>query len=246
MAVARLGHLQPDRALFVRQHPRAIEAGAFNNDVIMVGDGTRLLVHEYSLVAQEAVLHALRHHLPMLRVYQVPQRVLSLRQAVTSYLFNSQLLQTPQGSVLLAPGHSSTGAAAKVIRRLLDDGFIDRVIFQDLDQSVAGGGGPACLRLRLPLTPSELATLAPGVLLDEVKLQWLEAWINQYYRDELAPADLADPMLLRETQEALDTLTQLLELGAIYPFQLDSSPQGRGQKQMLAQSTGEGSMTATP
>jgi succinylarginine dihydrolase len=95
--------------------------------------------------------------------------------------------------VLLAPLHSSTGAAATVIQRLLDDGFVDQVIFQDLDQSMAGGGGPACLRLRLPLTPGELATLAPGVLLDEAKLQQLEAWVDQYYRDELAPADLADP-----------------------------------------------------
>jgi succinylarginine dihydrolase len=229
-AVARLGHLQPDRALFVRQHPRAIDAGAFHNDVVMVGDGTRLLVHEYGLVEQEVVLQALRHHLPMLRVYQVPQRDFSLRQAVTSYLFNSQLLQTPQGAVLLAPGHSSTGAAAKVIRRLLDDGFMDHVLFQELDQSMAGGGGPACLRLRLPLTPGELATLAPGVLLDAAKLQRLEAWVDQYYRDELAPADLADPQLLRETQEALDTLTQLLELGALYPFQYDAlAPRARDE-----------------
>ena len=222
MAVARLGRLQPDRVLFVRQHPRAIDAGAFHNDVVMVGDGTRLLLHEYCLVEQEAVIRALRQYLPTLRIYQVSQRDLSLRQAVRSYLFNSQLLQTPQGYVLLAPLQSSRGATAKVIQRLLDDGFMAQVIFQDLDQSMAGGGGPACLRLRLPLTPPELATLAPGVVLDEVKLQRLETWVDQHYRDELAPADLADPMLLREAQEALDALTQLLELGAIYPFQFDS------------------------
>ena len=228
MAVARLGRLQPDRALFVRQHPGAIDAGAFHNDVVMVGDGTHLLLHEYCLVEQEAVLRALRQHLPTLRVYQVPQRDLSLCQAVKSYLFNSQLLRTPQGYVLLAPLQSSSGAAAKVIQRLLDDGFIAQVLFQDLDQSMAGGGGPACLRLRLPLTCRELATLAPGVLLDGAKLQRLEGWVEQYYRDELAPEDLADPLLLRETREALDALTQLLELGPIYPFQLCSlAPQER-------------------
>ncbi len=227
-AVARLGRLQPDRALFVRQHPHAIDAGAFHNDVVMVGDGTRLLLHEYCLVEQETVLCALGQHLPTLRVHQVPQRDLSLRQAVRSYLFNSQLLRTPQGYVLLAPLQSSSGAAARVIQRLLDDGFMDQVIFQDLDQSMAGGGGPACLRLRLPLTPRELATLAPGVRLDEANLQRLEAWVDQHYRDELTPEDLADPMLLRETQEALDALTQLLDLGAIYPFQFTPSPCGRG------------------
>jgi succinylarginine dihydrolase len=219
MAVARLGRLPPERALFVRQHPRAIDAGAFHNDVVMVGDGRRLLLHEYCLVEQETVVHTLRHSLPTLRVHQVAQRDLSLRQAVKSYLFNSQLLDTPQGYVLLAPGQSSRGAAAKMIRRLLDEGFIDQVIFQDLDQSMAGGGGPACLRLRLPLTRRELATLAPGILLDEARLQRLEAWVDQYYRETLAPEDLADAALLREAREALDTLTQILDLGAIYPFQ---------------------------
>jgi hypothetical protein len=39
---------------------------------------------------------------------------------------------------------------------------------------------------------------------------------------------LADPLLLRETQEALDMLTQLLELGALYPFQCDAlAPRAR-------------------
>jgi succinylarginine dihydrolase len=223
MAVARLGRLPADRALFVRQHPRAIAAGAFHNDVVMVGDAARLLLHEYCLVEQEMVLRTLQHHLPTLRVYQVAQRDLSLSQAVKSYLFNSQLLHTPQGYVLLAPAQSSRGAAARVVRRLLDEGFIDQVIFQDLEQSMAGGGGPACLRLRLPLTPHELATLAPGVHLDEARLQRLESWVDQHYRDEITPADLADPALLRETREALDALTRLLDLGPMYPFQYEGN-----------------------
>jgi succinylarginine dihydrolase len=75
------------------------------------------------------------------------------------------------------------------------------------------------LRLRLPLTQQEMASMAPGVLLHEARLQQLEAWVDQHYRDTLTPRDFADPQLLRETQEALDVLTQLLDLGAIYPFQ---------------------------
>jgi succinylarginine dihydrolase len=149
----------------------------------------------------------------------VPQRDLSLPQAVKSYLFNSQLLGTSQGRVLLAPVQSSHGPAAKIVQRLQDDGFVDRVMFQNLDQSMAGGGGPACLRLRLPLTQDELASLAPGVLLNEARLQQLEAWVDQHYRDELTSEDLTDSQLLRETREALDALTQILGLGSIYPFQ---------------------------
>ena len=38
--------------------------------------------------------------------------------------------------------------------------------------------------------------------------------------DSLAPADLADPLLLTESREALDELTQILDLGGdFYPFQ---------------------------
>jgi succinylarginine dihydrolase len=205
--------------VFARQHPRAIAAGAFHNDVVMVATCERLLLHESSLVDQDTVLHTLRQHLPGLQVYQVRQRDLSLTQAVKSYLFNSQLLHTPQGYVLLAPMQSSSGPAARVAQRLLDAGFIDRLLFQELDQSMAGGGGPACLRLRLPLTPQEITSMAPGVLLDAATLQQLEAWVDRHYRDELTPAALADPLLLREAQQALDALTQILGLGSVYSFQ---------------------------
>jgi succinylarginine dihydrolase len=219
LAVARLGQLTPERALFVRQQPRAIDAGAFHNDVVMVSAGDRLLLHEYALVEQDAVLRHLRQHLPTQRIFQVSQRDLSLRQAVKSYLFNSQILQSSQGYVLLAPLQSSSGPAAQVIGRLIDEGFITHVRFQDLEQSMAAGGGPACLRLRLPLTAQELASMAPGLLCHETRLQQLETWVKQYYRDVLTPHDLADPQLLRESYEALDALTQLLDLGALYPFQ---------------------------
>lgn len=218
-AVARLGRLPQSKGLFARQQARAIDAGAFHNDVVMVNHDDRLLVHEHSLVDQQSILQKLRQHLPTLQIHEVKQCDLSLQHAVKSYLFNSQLLATPAGRVLLAPVQSSSGPAAKVTQRLVDNGFVDRVIFQNLDQSMAGGGGPACLRLRVPLTQEERDSITPGILLNETILQHLEAWVDQHYRDELTPAELADPQLLRETHEALDALTQLLDLGTIYPFQ---------------------------
>ena len=77
MAVARLGQLHLDRGVFVRQHPRAIDAGAFHNDVVMVGDGARLLLHEYCLVEQATVVRTLQRDFPALRVSQVAQRDLN-------------------------------------------------------------------------------------------------------------------------------------------------------------------------
>lgn len=218
-AVARLGQLPPPRYLVARQQPQAIDAGAFHNDVVMVSDTDYLLLHEHALLEQDSVLQTLRHQLPSLRIHQVSQQDLSLSDAIQSYLFNSQLVDTPQGRILLAPLQSSSGPAAKITGRLVDEGFVSQVLFHDVTQSMAGGGGPACLRLRLPLTAAELASLAPGVLLNATRLQQLEAWVEQHYRETLRPQDLADPQLLREAQQALDALTQLLDLGSIYPFQ---------------------------
>jgi succinylarginine dihydrolase len=110
-----------------------------------------------------------------------------------------------------------------VVQRLLEARFIDRLIFQELDQSMAGGGGPACLRLRLPLTRQEMTSMTPGVLLDIARIQQLEAWVDRHYRDELTPDALADPQLLQEARQALDALTQLLGLGAIYSFQREGA-----------------------
>ena len=45
------------------------------------------------------------------------------------------------------------------------------------------------------------------------------AWALRHYRDRLTAADLADPQLLNESRTALDELTRLLGLGALYDFQ---------------------------
>ncbi|MEO8347225.1 MAG: N-succinylarginine dihydrolase, partial [Betaproteobacteria bacterium] len=89
----------------------------------------------------------------------------------------------------------------------------------DLKQSMKNGGGPACLRLRVALTAAERAAVQANVFLNEELAQALDAWIRANYRDRLAPADLADPLLLEESRRALDRLSQLLAIGSVYPFQ---------------------------
>ena len=81
------------------------------------------------------------------------------------------------------------------------------------------GGGPACLRLRVPLAAYGLGAMNAGVLVDAAKLATLRDWVGRRYRDALAPADLADPALLRESRDALDELTRILGLGPVYEFQ---------------------------
>lgn len=219
VAVARLGALPDDAALHVRQHPAAIDAGAFHNDVVMVGDGTVVLVHERAWVDQPAAIAALRRRLPGLAVCEVPDAELPLAEAVGSYLFNSQLLALPAGRTLVAPAQAGEGRSATALRRIQDAGLVARVELLDLGESMANGGGPACLRLRVPLTAAEIATIAPGVLLDHPRIAALEGWVDRHYRETLTAADLADPALVEEGRRALSELSRLLGLGAFYPFQ---------------------------
>jgi succinylarginine dihydrolase len=217
-AVARLGCATA--VIHARQSPEAIDAGAFHNDVVMVGAHERVLVHERAWVDQAGVLDALARACGTLRVATVGQAELSLEHAVRSYLFNSQLLRTPGGWVLVAPIESSDGPARAVVDRLVREGFVARVEFVDLRESMMGGGGPACLRLRVPLDERELAALPPGIRLDEERLRRLEQWVDRRYRRELSLADLRDPKLLEEGRVALDELTGILGLGSrFYEFQ---------------------------
>jgi succinylarginine dihydrolase len=107
-----------------------------------------------------------------------------------------------------------------LVERLVSEGApIAECLVFDLRQSMRNGGGPACLRLRVPLTPDERLAVRGRVFLDDALALALEAWIGRNYRDRLAPADLADPSLLDESRRALDELTQLLALPPVYRFQ---------------------------
>jgi succinylarginine dihydrolase len=108
---------------------------------------------------------------------------------------------------------------AYLARLVASGGPIAEILTFDLRQSMRNGGGPACLRLRVALTAAERARVGAGVIVDDVLADRLEALVTARYRDRLAPADLADPALLDESRRALDELTTLLRLPAIYDFQ---------------------------
>ncbi len=222
-AVARRHKLAPERTLFAQQHPDAIDAGVFHNDVIAVGSGTTLFCHERAFVDQGAVLTALADRVGAgLAAIVVEEREVTLERAVATYLFNSQLLVRPAGGLLLvAPSECREDPkVALLLERLTSgDGPIREVLTFDLRQSMHNGGGPACLRLRVVLTDEERAALGAPVWLDDALHGELVAWVQRHYRDRLAPADLADPELLTEGRTALDEVSRMLRLGSVYPFQ---------------------------
>lgn len=223
-AVARQHGLTELQTVFAQQHPEAIDAGVFHNDVIAVGNGPVLLYHEMAFRDETATLDALRErmHTPLIPV-RVPAEAVSLDDAVSSYLFNSQLLTNPDGTMtLVVPGECQEREA---VWRCLQDHLlagnnpIAEVVVKDVKQSMRNGGGPACLRLRVVLSAAERAALSGRVLLDEALHGELVTWVERHYRDRLAPEDLADPQLAEETLTALDELSRLLALGSVYPFQ---------------------------
>ncbi|MDU6469252.1 MAG: N-succinylarginine dihydrolase, partial [Enterobacter sp.] len=69
------------------------------------------------------------------------------------------------------------------------------------------------------LTPEEMQAVNPAVMMNDTLFNTLNDWVDRYYRDRLVQADLVDPQLLREGREALDALSTILQLGAVYPFQ---------------------------
>jgi len=222
-AIARRHLLDASRTLFTQQRPDAIDAGVFHNDVVAVGEGTFLFCHERAFVDQPAALDELAEAVgPEFVALVVRDDELPLADAVATYLFNSQLLPRDDARYLLvAPAECRAHpATAQLLDRLVASGSpIAEVLTFDLRQSMRNGGGPACLRLRVPLTTAERAAIRGNVILDGALDAGLDAWIRRHYRDRLAPTDLRDPSLLDETRRALDELTQLLRLPPVYRFQ---------------------------
>jgi succinylarginine dihydrolase len=223
-AIARLHRLDPERVIFAQQHPEGIDAGAFHTDVLAVGSDAFLMMHELAFLDGPAIVQKLRAEVgASLRVEVATQSELPLADAVSSYAFNSQLVTLENGSkLILAPEESRENAMARAFldRVVGSDNPVHRIEYFDLRQSMQNGGGPACLRLRVPLSDAESAALGARVIWTSTLDEELVAWVKRHYRDRLLPADLRDPALAREGFTALDELTQILKLGPIYDFQL--------------------------
>ena len=236
-AIARLHGLDPRRTLLVQQSPQAIDAGVFHNDVVAVSNQNVLLCHENAFADQKAALGELGGlwrglgTADELVVVEVTESELSLADAVRSYVFNSQLVTLAGGTMaLVCPSETRDCAAAKaVVDRIVEasDNPISQVHYLDVRQSMNNGGGPACLRLRVVLSPAEQMAMQQSVLLSDQLYTSLIDWINRHYREQLGPGDLGDPRLVVESRDALDELARMLGLGAIYPFQRDGRADDR-------------------
>ena len=231
-SVANLLQLDLAQCVFAQQHPDAIDQGVFHNDVVAVGNASTLLYHQDAWLDHDRVMDALAERVgnsfcPL----AVSRDELTMAEAVSTYLFNSQLVTTTDGTMtLVCPSEVEHHARARAVaQRIQQDrrNSISRVVYLDVRESMRNGGGPACLRLRVPLAPhsdsdpstNTLQGIHPGCIFNSQRAAQLRAWVETWYPDQLTPEDLADPMLLKRNRDALDALTKQLALPAIYPFQ---------------------------
>ena len=214
-AVARLHNLDPDRALFVCQSEEAIAAGAFHNDVVAVANENVLFAHEQAFEDRPSFYAELKRLVPEVEIVEVPAAAITLQDAIASYLFNAQLVTLPTGGmVLIVPEEArDTPTVWRWLEGMLaGNGPIRQVLTVDVRQSMANGGGPACLRLRVVADP---ATVDPRFLADEPKLDRLAAVIAQHWPEQIAPDDLLKPDLWAQMEEARAALLEALELAEL-------------------------------
>ncbi len=211
-AVARHHRLDAARTLFVQQSPEAIAAGAFHNDVVAVANERVLFAHEQAFADKEAFYAALRAALPDVDIVEVPAEAVSLADAISSYLFNAQLVTLPTGDMaLIVPTETQDKPRVWTWLQglLATNGPIRQVIAVDVRQSMANGGGPACLRLRVVADPE---TIDPRFLVDHTRLDAIAAIIETHWPQEIAPADLGDPALWHRMRAARRALLDGLEI----------------------------------
>ncbi|MCB2014952.1 MAG: N-succinylarginine dihydrolase [Sphingobium sp.] len=214
-AIARAHGLKPERTLFVEQTEEAIAAGAFHNDVVAVANENVLFAHEQAFADRDGFFADLRALMPQVEIVEVPASMVPLGDAISSYLFNAQLVTLPDGGgmVLIVPGECmTTPSVATYCEELTaSNGPIRRVIPVDVRESMANGGGPACLRLRVVADP---ATIDPRFMVDDVKLSGIAQVIEQYWPETIHPDDLADPQLIASIEQARLHLLEHLDLSA--------------------------------
>jgi succinylarginine dihydrolase len=210
-AIARLHRLDPARTVFAAQSEEAIAAGAFHNDVVAVANGPVLFAHEKAFADRDALVAELAAKVRGFELVEVPDAEVPLADAVRSYLFNAQLVTPPDGAMtLVAPTECRDTSAvnAWIERHLASNGAIRRVEFVDVRQSMANGGGPACLRLRVQCDPADVD---PRFLVDEAKLDRLAKVIGRTWPSEIAANEIQAPALVAEIERARRDL--LGELG---------------------------------
>jgi succinylarginine dihydrolase len=139
----------------------------------------------------------------------------SLADAVSSYVFNAQLVSPPTGETTLivpAEARETPSVWSWLQRHLAGNGPIRRVEVVDVRQSMANGGGPACLRLRVVADP---VRIDPRFLVDSGRLDLIAGIVERFWPAEIHNDHLQDSALIRDIEVARVALIDALDLGEL-------------------------------
>ncbi len=209
-AIARRHGLDFSRTLFVQQSDEAIAAGAFHNDVVAVANGRVLFAHEQAFADQGRFYDDLRAALPEVEIVEVPADQVSLADAIASYLFNAQLVTLPSGeTALIVPeeARETPSVRAWLEAHVAGNGPIRHVEVVDVRQSMANGGGPACLRLRVVADP---AAIDSRFLVDEARLDRIASVVETHWPEAIDADAIGDPALVTRIESARRALLETL------------------------------------
>ncbi len=211
-AVARLAGLTEARAVFALQAGEAVDAGAFHNDVVAVANQTVLMTHPEAFEKAQDLYAVIRDRVAGATIIEV--KGVSLADAVSTYLFNSQIVSLPGGEMALilpAEVRENDGVWNALQTALGRSGVIERVEVVDVRESMRNGGGPACLRLRVPVSPAARAAIHPGYLLTARRWDELAKLVERHWPEAVAPGDLLNPDLWSTARGANNHLKTFIE-----------------------------------
>jgi succinylarginine dihydrolase len=214
-AIVRLHRLDPDRVILAEQSEEAIAAGAFHNDVVAVANERVLFAHELAFADKAALIGALEAKVPGFEYVEVAAADVPLSDAVKSYLFNAQLVTPPDGEpTLIVPreARETPSVWQWLERHLAGNGPIRRVEVVNVRQSMANGGGPACLRLRVVADPG---SVDPRFMVDGEKLDRVSDVVGRHWPEQLHHDELQEPALVRQIERARGALLDSLELAEL-------------------------------
>jgi succinylarginine dihydrolase len=203
-----------DRSLFLEMSRDVIQRGIFHNDVIAFGHGSTYIAHEEAY--SRSSFHQLERFFykktgSKLNLILIRSQDLSVDESVQTYLFNSQMIKNEKGELaLLAPRQCRDHHRARgQLDVICEKAGVSQLLFSELDQSMKGGGGPACLRLRLPLSEQERLVLNPNHQLSERKAGALKELITEHYPKKCRLEDFKSREISRRNRVFFEALSHI-------------------------------------